>query len=76
LSHSHFVHLCCLLPFPQTGRDSQNRAASVLRAVQLSAKESGGLAAAAAAAAGDWRLLLSSAAAVVCLALYMKSRKE
>jgi hypothetical protein len=53
-----------------------SRAASALRSLQLSAKESGGLAAAAAAAAGDWRLLLSSAAAVVCLALWMKSRKE
>jgi hypothetical protein len=53
-----------------------SRAHAALAQLTLAAKQQGGLAAAAAHAASDWRLLLSSAAAVVCLAMWMKSRKE
>jgi hypothetical protein len=52
------------------------RVQALVAQVQAAAKQQDGLAAAAVHAAGDWRWLLSSAAAVVCLAMWMRSRKE
>jgi len=63
----------------QGGRSSHAACMSgyqtTIRNLQLAAKQ-GGLTAAAVNVAGDWRIVLSSAAAVVCLALWLRSRKE